>query len=108
MHARAWRASSSSARPVSRDGEAGKVGREAFPTARPAAAVLQPLLEPMVCVGLVVEGFDLAIALAPVERLRLPKRPVGLELERPKAQLPRSGFEGLEQPACDAASARGR
>src|SRR4051812_16462260 len=61
----------------------------------------QPLLEPVVCVGLVVERLDLAIALGAIERDRLRQRPVRLELHGPRAVLPCEILELAQQPSSE-------
>src|SRR4051812_35123307 len=63
---------------------------------------LEPLLEPVVRVGLVVEGRDFPVATPPVEGLGLVQRLVGLEAERREAELAGLVFERLENAARDA------
>src|SRR4029077_8295362 len=70
---------------------------------------LEALLEPVVRVGLVVEGRHLAVAGRPVQRDRLGQRLVGLPPQDPDAVRGRLGLELGQQPAAPAAAAdRGR
>src|SRR4051812_40629151 len=71
-------------------------------TAKPpqgASSLREPLLEPVVRVGLVVERRDLSVALSAIERDRFGERAVGLELHRSRAVLTCEILELAEQPS---------
>src|SRR3954452_10644801 len=64
-----------------------------------ASSFREPLLEPVVRVGLVVERRDLSVALSAIERDRFGERAVGLELHRSRAVLTCEILELAEQPS---------
>src|SRR6266702_28273 len=73
------------------------------------ATSLQALLEPVVRVGLVVEGRYLAVAGRPVQRDRLGQCLVGLQPQHPDPVRRSPGLELGQQPAAEAEAAdRGR
>src|SRR5262249_9509987 len=60
------------------------------------------LFEPVVRIGLVVEGLDFPISAFAVERLRLLEGPIGLEPQGADAELSRKRFQAFEDAPADA------
>src|SRR5690348_15748062 len=68
----------------------------------PAAESLESFLEPVMCVRVVVEPTDLAIASRPIQMQGFGERCIGIEADRTHPTLFRHALQLGEEPATDA------
>ena len=77
-----------------------------FATAIPRFSDLD-FLEPVMRIGLIVEGLDFEITATAIQSLRFFERPIGLRSQDTHPKLPCEGFQLVEDAATDAEPARG-